>query len=87
MSQQELPDIRERLGTYVKTFYNEKIDMDAVIERINKTEHKPFLDTICDYFIRPNNDKGNTVWVHGAASSGKSNFLKCMREIFTCADY
>ena len=87
MSQQELPDIREKLETYVHSFYDEKINMDAVIERINKTEHMPFIETICDYFLLPNIDKGNTVWINGAASSGKSNFMDRMREIFNCADY
>ena len=61
--------------------------MDAVIERIKKTEHVEAIETMCDYFILPNKKKPNTVWIYGSANSGKTNLLRIIKEIFTCAVY
>ena len=82
-----MPDIRKQLETYAASISDVKKNMDAVFERIRKTEHEDFIHTVCDYFMIPNDDKRNTVWIYGMPNTGKSSFLGLMRKIFTCADY
>ena len=61
--------------------------MEEIKEIMIKSQHGKFIDKICDNLILNGEQKINAVWIHGAANSGKTEFLRRLGKIFTCATY
>jgi polynucleotide 5'-kinase involved in rRNA processing len=54
---------------------------------MQESGHDEFIKHICDMLILNKEQKTNAVWIHGAANSGKTEFLRRLANVFDCAEY
>ena len=61
--------------------------LESMAKIMKRCGHDEFVKEICDHLILNKVQKTNAVWIHGAANSGKTCFLKRLQAIFDCAEY
>ena len=60
---------------------------EEIIQCIESTEHAAFIKDVCEFLILKREEKCNAVVIHGAANSGKTQFLNKMKELFKLEYY
>ena len=84
---QESADHYQELKTFVDNIKGPRKSLEAITQLIEDADHALFTKEICDNLINNLDSKKNVEWIYGAANSGKTVFLKFLKEIFNCTEY
>ena len=61
--------------------------MEDITAAIESSDHDRVIKPIVDYLVMNLEEKRNSVYIHGPANTGKTQFLNRMNKIFDCVNF